>query len=223
MVAWSSVFIPDGSSLSSDGSDKQTTKGAFTLEETLRCYVCEEYFTKPRVLPCGHSYCSSCILQLRENALAEFNKSRDQNAHRRGECGFFTCPWPNCHYSMRIMNVYRWTLRNKALATAVAAAKKRESERETVSLQTDVDWSQTIVSISSAVMNPLGKRHRRHVPTKTTPEVLFQHLIQNTVSVDSISDSKHCRLPWNKNGGKTSWASYVFLFGMTIVDQSLKP
>lgn len=131
MVCWSSVFIPDGSSLSSDSSLRQTTKSAANLlEDALKCYVCEEYFRQPRILPCGHTYCAACILQLRESAVHEFNKSRDRNAHARGECGFFTCPWPNCHYSMRIMNVFRWTLKNRAMGQAVALARRKEKEKQ---------------------------------------------------------------------------------------------
>lgn len=130
MGAWSTLFVGDGSvsSSSSDSSLKTPTRSSPNVEDTLKCYICDGYFTKPRILPCGHTYCAACLLRLRENAVHEFNKTRDQNAHRRGECGFFTCPWPNCHYSMKIMNVWRWTLRNKAMTQAVAVLKKREKE-----------------------------------------------------------------------------------------------
>lgn len=127
---WSRFFFPEGSSSSSEGSMTQTTKSETTVMDALKCYVCGLYFTKPRILPCGHSFCEKCVLCVRESAVQEFNKSRDRNAHRRGDCGFFTCPWPDCQYSMRIMNVSRWTLRNKALSMAVAAAKSHEKERE---------------------------------------------------------------------------------------------
>lgn len=130
MVAVSTSFFGEcnTSCASSDSSLKTPTKSSASVEDALKCYVCEGYFTKPRILPCGHTYCSSCLLQLRESAVHEFNKSRDVNAHRRGECGFFTCPWPNCHYSMKIMNVWRWTLRNKAVTKAVAIAKKKDTQ-----------------------------------------------------------------------------------------------
>lgn len=132
MVLWSSNLFPDhgSSSSSSETSIKQTTKSAVNIMDTLKCYVCGHFYVKPRILPCGHSYCEKCVSGLRESAIQEFNKSRDRNAHRRGDCGFFTCPWPNCHYSMRIMNVSRWTLKNKALSKAVSEAKRLERERQ---------------------------------------------------------------------------------------------
>lgn len=130
MVAWSTLFIGEGTAScgSSDSSLKTPTKISPNVDDALKCYICDGFFTKPRILPCGHTYCSSCLLRLRENAVHEFNKTRDQNAHRRGECGFFSCPWPNCHYSMKIMNVWRWTLRNKAMTKAVAIAKRKETQ-----------------------------------------------------------------------------------------------
>ena len=98
--------------------------------EALKCYVCDDFFSKPRILPCGHTFCSGCLSRLRQVAMQEFNKSRDRNAHRRGDCGFFTCPWPNCHYSMKIMNLGRWSLRNKAASRAVAMVKKQQRETQ---------------------------------------------------------------------------------------------
>ncbi|KAH3788989.1 uncharacterized protein LOC127842160 [Dreissena polymorpha] len=226
MVAWSTVIIPDGNSSSSDESLKHgNTKHAETLDDTLKCYVCDEFFTKPRILPCGHSFCSECVLKLRENAVSEFNKSRDQNAHRRGDCGYFSCPWPNCHYTMRIMNVNRWTLKNRALAKAVSLAKKREKEKQETSVQTDTDWSQTIVNISSAVTNPFGKRNnlQKRQPEMSIPDVIYACTVKNAVSKESLTESTHWRLP-QENGGKSStWSSYVFLAGMALVDQVLKP
>lgn len=131
MVIWSTLLYPDqGSCSSSDNSIKQTTKGATDVMGTLKCYVCGQYFIKPRILPCGHSFCEKCVSSARESAVQEFNKSRDRNAHRRGDCGYFTCPWPNCHYSMRLMNVSRWTTKNKALAKVVTEAKRQEKERQ---------------------------------------------------------------------------------------------
>lgn len=37
------------------------------LEETLTCPVCQEIFSDPRQLPCGHSMCLGCLEQLRDH------------------------------------------------------------------------------------------------------------------------------------------------------------
>ena len=34
------------------------------ISEELTCTVCQEEFEDPRILPCGHSYCQKCIVQL---------------------------------------------------------------------------------------------------------------------------------------------------------------
>ncbi|PAA90311.1 hypothetical protein BOX15_Mlig032067g1 [Macrostomum lignano] len=36
-------------------------------EEDLSCIICSNVYTDPRVLPCGHSFCSACIAQWRQN------------------------------------------------------------------------------------------------------------------------------------------------------------
>ena len=125
MVVLSSCMFPLDGSSSSEGSSKHGH-----WPEALICYVCDEFYTKPRILPCGHTFCSGCLSRLRQVAVHEFNKSRQRNAHRRGECGYFTCPWPNCHYSMRIMNLGRWSLKNKAASRAVTMIKKQQKETQ---------------------------------------------------------------------------------------------
>lgn len=32
-----------------------------TVEETLRCPICQDFFTDPVTLPCGHDFCLTCI------------------------------------------------------------------------------------------------------------------------------------------------------------------
>ena len=125
MVVLSSCMFPLDGSSSSEGSSKQGH-----WPEALICYVCDEFYTKPRILPCGHTFCFGCLSRLRQVAVHEFNQSRQRNAHRRGECGYFTCPWPNCHYSMRIMNLGRWSLKNKAASRAVTMIKKQQKETQ---------------------------------------------------------------------------------------------
>ena len=38
------------------------------VEEHLTCSVCLEPFKDPKVLPCLHSYCHECIINLAKNA-----------------------------------------------------------------------------------------------------------------------------------------------------------
>ena len=38
------------------------------VEEHLTCSVCLETFKDPKVLPCLHSYCHECIVNLAKNA-----------------------------------------------------------------------------------------------------------------------------------------------------------
>ena len=34
------------------------------LEELVKCAVCQEFLKNPKVLPCLHSYCYDCIVEL---------------------------------------------------------------------------------------------------------------------------------------------------------------
>lgn len=222
-MIWSSLLFPDaGSSLSSENSVKQTTKGAPDVMDTLKCYVCGGYFIKPRILPCGHSFCEKCVASVRDSAMHEFNKARDRNAHRRGDSGFFTCPWPNCHYSMRLMNVSRWTTKNRALAKAVTEAKRHEKERQTVETQTEIDSSRVIISLPMKLFSPPGHSPIRNgfVPASPTATVV-RNMLQNIVTTE-IVDVKHCQPPNDNPDGTNSWRSYAYAIGMTFLDQVLK-
>ncbi|RUP45878.1 hypothetical protein BC936DRAFT_147627 [Jimgerdemannia flammicorona] len=37
-----------------------------TITDLLKCQICLETLTDPRLLPCGHNFCARCILQLRQ-------------------------------------------------------------------------------------------------------------------------------------------------------------
>ncbi|XP_072325406.1 E3 ubiquitin-protein ligase TRIM50-like isoform X2 [Scyliorhinus torazame] len=43
------------------------------LEDHLLCPICLEVFKQPSMLPCGHSYCKTCILSLSGNLAGYFN------------------------------------------------------------------------------------------------------------------------------------------------------
>lgn len=131
MVVLSSSMFPQEGTLKDSSLSSESSGGRYChWPEALKCYVCDEFFRKPRILPCGHTFCSDCLLRLRTVALHEFKKIRDTNANRRGDCGFFTCPWPNCHYSMKIMNLGRWSLKNRTASMAVSMIKKQQKEKQ---------------------------------------------------------------------------------------------
>ena len=130
MVILSSMFPLEGTLQGSSSSSESSTGRNHHWPDALKCYVCDDYFNRPRILPCGHTFCAPCLARLRTVAQQEFNKSRDRNAHRRGDSGFFTCPWPNCHYSMKIMNLGRWSLKNRTVSMAVSMIKRQEKEKQ---------------------------------------------------------------------------------------------
>ena len=47
--------------------DRQSKKAADTTDA---CVVCYEVLVDPDQLPCGHSYCKECMVQLREKRVA---------------------------------------------------------------------------------------------------------------------------------------------------------
>ena len=42
----------------------------------------------------------------------------------------FVCPIPECRYAMRLMNLSRWSTRNKAVTEAVTALRRMVLERQ---------------------------------------------------------------------------------------------
>ena len=41
-----------------------TKKSLAELKREVTCAICQEYYTKPKLLPCYHYFCKECILQL---------------------------------------------------------------------------------------------------------------------------------------------------------------
>lgn len=124
---WNLLFKVKMDVSSTEESEASDDSGIWM--SVLKCYICGDLFRKPRILPCGHTFCSDCLLTLRDEVAAEF-KRKYKNACRRGESGFMTCPYPDCDYSIRIMNLRRWGLKNKAAAEAVGMLRKRSHYRK---------------------------------------------------------------------------------------------
>lgn len=237
MPAWSTLFIPDGSSTStsSDGSTKLPAMQTESLSDSLKCYVCRDFYTRPRILPCGHTFCSDCLARLRTSALEEFNKSRDRNAHRRGDCGFLTCPYPTCHYSMKLMNVGRWSLKNRAMACAVAMVKKQEREKQTSSAQTDIDLTRRLLAWPSLMFQSTqrltsdtetdvtdGSTSSSTSTSLTAPSnpPVVQQVFMNSCFTTDIIHKRYYEVPSSPAAGV--WKSYAFVVGMAVFDQLLQ-
>ena len=58
------------------------------VEEHLTCSVCLEPFKDPKVLPCLHSYCHECIVNLAKNANSD------------------TIDCPECRLSVQVRDPY---------------------------------------------------------------------------------------------------------------------
>ncbi|KAL4232174.1 interferon-beta production [Mactra antiquata] len=221
MVAWSSNLFHDADSSSSDDTTKSLVSKEFMeVNDWLKCFVCDDYFIKPRILPCGHSYCEKCVLSLREKASHEFNLIRDRNAHRRGECGNFACPRPYCGYTMKIMNVSRWSVKNKALGKAADAARRHEQDKQTIASQTDIDGGSVIVPLPKTLTKTFTlSNNDRRSPTST----IVQSVLQNLVAMDTV-DIKHCKPPDDNNSitGAPIWKNVGFMFAMAAFDHVIK-
>ena len=42
-----------------------TCDDGYTWHSALTCYLCAQLFRRPRILPCGHTFCSECLVQLK--------------------------------------------------------------------------------------------------------------------------------------------------------------
>jgi len=54
--------------LKTDEEDRCTEEEG---EDSLKCHLCGQLYTDPRVLPCLHVFCTACIVQLVSSALKE--------------------------------------------------------------------------------------------------------------------------------------------------------
>jgi len=51
--------------------DDKTGDSELETEDDLKCRLCEQLYTDPRVLPCLHVFCTGCIMRLVDAALKE--------------------------------------------------------------------------------------------------------------------------------------------------------
>ena len=51
--------------------DEKAEGGEIESEDNLKCRLCSQLYTDPRVLPCLHVFCTTCIMRLVSSALKE--------------------------------------------------------------------------------------------------------------------------------------------------------
>jgi hypothetical protein len=94
---------------------------------------------------------------------------------------------------------------------------------QTVDTQTEIDSSRVIISLPAKLFKATGNGASLKngiVPTSPTATVV-RNILQNIVTTE-IVDVQHCQPPSDKPDGTNSWRSYVFVAGMTLLDQVLK-
>ncbi|XP_062593450.1 uncharacterized protein LOC134254931 [Saccostrea cucullata] len=92
-------------------------------DAVLRCHICHHLFRKPRILPCGHTFCEECLIQLRDKTAREWRMKFPLN-NKRGDGGTLHCQIPGCQYSMKLMNLTRWAPRNRVASEAIKVLKR---------------------------------------------------------------------------------------------------
>lgn len=125
-----------GMSDKGDSGHEESDEGEDILDynSILRCRICCQYYRKPRILPCGHTFCEECLIQLRDKTSREWRiKFPLRNKH--GDGGTLHCQAPGCRYSMKLMNLTRWAPRNR-VASAALKVFQRNGAAKTVRIPT---------------------------------------------------------------------------------------
>ncbi|XP_076102012.1 uncharacterized protein LOC143071531 isoform X1 [Mytilus galloprovincialis] len=194
-------------SSSTEGSEASDDSGIWM--SVLKCYICGDLFRKPRILPCGHTFCSDCLLSLRDEVAMEFKK-KYKAAFRRGESGVMTCPHPECDYSLRIMNLRRWTMKNKAAAEAVGMLRRKIQDKRDSATQTNLQLGNKSLSLPR-IMYTVSRQPQEET---TKPTSNMEHMTNSLLRMDPISKS-HLSL----NTEVKSWRSLATLIGMNLVGE----
>ena len=58
------------------------------IDDIIRCPNCQSKFIDPRIIPCGSSMCSNCIVLLEKKERKEFKCPACQESHRIPTSGF---------------------------------------------------------------------------------------------------------------------------------------
>ncbi|ESO98399.1 hypothetical protein LOTGIDRAFT_159207 [Lottia gigantea] len=129
-------------SVGSSGSDENPH-----WQSVLTCYLCGELFRRPRILPCGHTFCSECLARLREEVIRE-GKLNGTYSNKMKEIGHFVCPMPECRYSMRLMNLTRFSAKNKTVSEAIGALKRQQHDRQRLQPIRDLDRKPVNITVA---------------------------------------------------------------------------
>ena len=93
---------------------------------------------------------------------------------------------------------------------------------QTAATQTPIDLRSSILPLPKSMFK--SSRSQPYlaplpvIPPPTPTSMMIQHVLQNALSTDSV-DAKHYLPP---RESENSWKSYIFAFGMTLLDQVMK-
>ncbi|XP_076438644.1 uncharacterized protein LOC143277637 [Babylonia areolata] len=225
--------VREGMSRMGVGSD-QVQEGSFTCDDgytwhstlaCLTCYLCAQLFRRPRILPCGHTFCSECLAQLKDESLREARRipgghmSCTVESRQKADVGMqFVCPMPECRYSMRLINLSKWSTRNKTVADTVDAMRKIYENRQDACTQTDITMDSMLVTIPRSFMPAMqdtpSPGSERALVRRNSTTSLVDRVVHRAISMDSLSRSY---LP-QQHG---TWRGYAAMLGMHILQQVL--
>eukprot|EP00892_Ulva_mutabilis_P008047 jgi/Ulvmu1/5614/UM023_0152.1 len=124
------------------------------LDSALRCTICHEFYNTPKLLPCGHSYCSECI------------RKQGDVQMRTGPrlCPDCRAPWEPAHLDTRPV---------QSLSLAVKAYQQSRSYLLSAVQQLNAEAPRSSEPAADSVakgLNRGSKRTRRQVARDSNPE-----------------------------------------------------